>query len=204
MTGINLSNTYYFLRREKDRDIARINDTHHEYTVRSHYEHYFTYPPSFTSVHTYLRYIYEVVGIRKFFVTLIFMHIHNTCVGTPYLVLSSTSMFHVWTRVSDPDQRESEKLDPDLNKSQNSEAFKTHNGAVEGLECEKWRRGGFKWRPVGSVGQWLKICITLISRIRIRIEVKSSMWIRIKVKNWIRIHIKVIRIRNPGMNKVVG
>ncbi len=72
----------------------------------------------------------------------------HTYITHVFLVLSSTSMFHVWTRVSDPDQRESEKLDTDLNKSQNSGAFKAHNGAVEGLECEKWRRGGFKWRPV--------------------------------------------------------
>jgi hypothetical protein len=99
MTGINLSNTYYFLRREQDRDIARINDTQHEYTVRSHYEHYCTYPPSYTSVHTYLRYIYEVEGIRKFFVTLIFMHIHNTCVGTWYLVVLACFMYEPGFRI---------------------------------------------------------------------------------------------------------
>jgi hypothetical protein len=39
----------------------------------------------------------------------------------------------------------------------------------------KWRRGGLKWRPGGSVGQRLQIRITLMrSRIRIRIEVNET------------------------------
>ena len=62
MTGINLSNTYYFLRREKDRDIARINDTHHEYTVRSHYEHYI---PTFLDLCAYIPTVHLRSGRNK-------------------------------------------------------------------------------------------------------------------------------------------
>ncbi len=47
-------------------------------------------------------------------------------------------------------------------------------------------RGRLNWRPGGSVGQWLH------HRIRIRVEVKSWIWIRIRieVKSWIRIRIR--------------
>ncbi len=60
--------------------------------------------------------------------------------------------------------------------------LETQNRAVEGIGRSRWRPGGSKWSPEGSVDQWSQIPFTLKkSRIRIRINVKSFFRIRIKV-----------------------
>jgi hypothetical protein len=68
------------------------------------------------------------------------------------------------------------------------------------VDAQKWRRGGSKWSPGGSVDQWSQIRIPLItlSKIRTRNKVISRIRICIKVKRWIPIRIKVIRICNTA------
>jgi hypothetical protein len=127
--------------------------------------------------------------------------------------------YYFWKLYPNPDPHKSGKLDPDPQKSQNSEALEAQNRDVKGhggtkwrleaqnggleaqnggrrLKMEAWRlkmeAGGSKWSPGGSEDQWSQISITLRrSRIRIRMKVKNWIRILIKVKNWIRILIKV-------------
>jgi hypothetical protein len=90
-------------------------------------------------------------------------------------------------------------------KAHNGGGVEAQNGAVEGREGSQWwRRRGSKW-ATGSVDQMSHMDITLtLSRIwiRIRITVKSRIQIGIEVRRWIRtrIRIKGLRIRTLMYN----
>ncbi len=113
------------------------------------------------------------------------------------------------------DPHQSEKLNPNTHQSKNLGAVETHNEALEGRRRSQWRRIRWKWSRVESL--WPRGCrfrslwwgIGSGSAVylhqkeksdRIRMKVKSLIWIRITMKKgiwiWIRVRDQVMRIRN--------
>ncbi len=127
---------------------------------------------------------------------------------------------HHWKQDPHPDPHQSEKPDSyPLQrriricievKIQELRRLKMNALELDGRWRSQWRRGGSKWSRGRSACQWLQILNTLMrsrNQIRIRTSAKGSIRIHIKVKvgsgsasKWmIRIRIKVMWIRNTGL-----